>query len=209
MSLNGNFTTRFHTHPGLVLLVLYSLLRAENSILTAIQFAVRMVFTHVFNSLHRFTSTKIRHFVTVFACMLRHTCTCNTVPKNTFLCVIYTLNEHTFNGFHFGSIWKTSIFPPFLPPHLYVYLLYACLMSSNMTISQYKHHIWHPCTYAILFMCLLLHGCVLSCISHFSPSFVSHLHVLCCCYRVYRHDENRKSLPDINKHCIDDSFIWW
>ena len=104
---------------------------------------------------------------------------------------------------------KLRFFPPFLPPHLHVYLLYACLMSSNMTISQYKHHICHPCTYAILFMCRLLHGCVLSCISHFSPSFVSHLHVLCCCYRVYRHDENLKSLPDINKHCIDDSFIWW
>ena len=39
---------------------------------------------------------------------------------------------------------KLRFFPPFLPPHLQVYLLYACLMSSNMTLSQYKHHIAIP-----------------------------------------------------------------
>ena len=124
MSLNGNFTTRFHTHPGLVLLVctacyLQKLIFNSNSICCS------NGFHSCFQLVHCFTSTKIRHFVTLFACMLRHTCTCNTVPKNTFLCVIYTPNEHTFNGFHFGSM-KTSIFSP-LTPHLHVYLLYACL----------------------------------------------------------------------------------
>lgn len=123
MSLKGTFTTLLYTHPAIVFIVSRSILSENNSFLSSIQFADEKFWFDVLHSSFRFSTTKTRHFTSVFACMLRHTCTCITLPKNMFLCVIYDPNQHTIDGFHFGWIWKTSFFSPFFNPssmHVFV-----------------------------------------------------------------------------------------
>ena len=165
MSLNGNFTTRFHTHPSLVFLFCTALYVQKTHFRQQFNL-LPWGFAFTFSS-RRFASRERKYVILslfLYACydtlvlMIQY-------PKIRFrvsLMPPMNIRSMVFILVQFG---KLSFFPLFYPPHLYVYLLYVCLHSSKLFVFQYAQQIWHLCTLTNFLMYFSLHGCASSCFS--------------------------------------------